>query len=66
MTEQETEKRKKQRNKIRVSCNWENTAEISPQFKQLLSLLLRVNNGGKDGDRRERIEGTERQDADLL
>jgi len=51
---------------IKVATIWQPTQEVSPAFKRLMQLLLCANNGGKDGDRRERIERTERQDADLL
>ena len=57
---------RRQAKDLRVETKWTYVDKPSPQFAKLISLLLRANNGEKDGDRREGIKGTERQDAGLL
>ena len=57
---------RRQAKDLKVETKWIYEDKPSPQFAKLMSLLLRANNGGKDGDRKEGIERTERQDAGLL
>ena len=61
-----TMKDKRQAKNLKVETKWTYVGKPSPQFAKLVSLLLRANNGGRDGDRKEGIDGTERQDTGLL